>query len=140
MKLRFILLAACLFVAAGCGSFRDRSMLSAGTWVMDRMELAGDVQQNESFEIAFSPHGNSVTITVGDKVHKGVYELQGDKNPKEIDIKPDATNRSDKPLHGIYELDTDGRGLLLCLSSKKRPKQFATKTDTDCVLIKLHRQ
>ena len=70
-----------------------------------------------------------MVITVGNKVHKGVYELNSDKDPKEIDIKPDASNLEDKHMYGIYALDADGQGLLLCLSEKKRPKKFETRPD-----------
>src|SRR5438046_790776 len=103
MTMRHLLLtSACLLAVAGCGNFRDRSVLSAGTWAVERMEIGGDLEPTEHFEIDSARHGNGVTITVGDKVHKGTYELQSDKNPKEIDIKPDASNLEYKPLYGIY--------------------------------------
>ncbi len=141
MKTRHLLLTAVgLLAAVGCGNFRDRAVLSAGPWALDKMELAGQVQQAEHFEIAFSPHGNSVVITVGNKVHKGVYELNSDKDPREIDIKPDASNLEDKHQYGIYALDGDGQGLMICLSPKKRPKKFETRPDSDSVLIRLRRQ
>ncbi len=141
MKPRHLLLPLlCLFSAAGCGNFRDRAVLSNGPWAVEKMELGGQLWETEQFEMAFSPHGNSVVITFGSKIHKGVYELQSDRDPKEIDIKPDASNREDKPLYGIYALDADGQGLLLCLSEKKRPKKFETKADVNSVLIKLRRQ
>ena len=141
MKTRqLLLISTCLFALVGCSNYRDRAVLSAGTWAVERMEIGGHEEPPEHFEIVFSPHGNAITITVGSKVHKGSYELQSDKNPKEIEIKPDATNNEDKALHGIYELDADGQGLVLCLSPKKRPKEFRTKPDNDWVLIKLRRQ
>ena len=142
MKTRGLLLAAFgLLTVVGCGGLRDRAVLSSGRWVLDRMELGGQVDPTvESFELAFSPHGNSVVITVGTRVHKGVYELQSDKDPREIDIKPDASNLEDKQLYGIYKLDADGQGLLLCVSQKKRPKKFETSPGSDNVLIKLTRQ
>ena len=141
MKTRQLLLTAVgLLAVAGCGNFRDRGVLSAGPWTLDRMELAGQPQQTDNFEIAFSPNGNSVVITTGTKVHKGVYDLNSEKDPREIDIKPDASNLEDKHLYGIYALDADGQGLLLCLSPRKRPKKFETRPDSDCVLIKLRRQ
>jgi uncharacterized protein (TIGR03067 family) len=141
MKTRHVFLAAaCLFAAAGCGNLRDRSLLGSGHWVVESAELGGHQEPTEAFDIVFSPHGNSVTITVGTVVHKGVYELQTDKDPKEIDIKPDASNRSDKQMYGIYALDADGQGLLLCLSQKHRPKKFETSAGSDNFLIKLRRQ
>ena len=141
MKTRHLVaISACLLVAGGCGNFRDRAALSAGTWTMERMELGGEPVTNEPLEIEFSPSGNGVKFTVGNKVHKGTYELQGERDPKEIDIRPDATNREDRPLYGIYSLDSDGQGLLLCLSQKKRPKKFETAPDNDWVLVKLRRQ
>ena len=141
MKTRYLLLTALgLLSAVGCGNFRDRAVLSAGPWAVDKMELAGQPQQTENFEIAFSPNGTSVVITVGNKVHKGVYELNSDKEPREIDIKPDASNLEDKHQYGIYALDADSQGLLICLSPKKRPKKFETRPDSDCILIKLRRQ
>src|ERR1700722_4371319 len=66
-----------LLAVVGCGNFRDRSVLSSGTWALEKMEVGGGAMKDaEAFEIAFSPHGNSVVITVGSKIHKGVYELQ----------------------------------------------------------------
>ncbi len=136
-----LLMTACLLAAGGCGNFRDRAALSAGTWTLERMELGGNIAtQAESFDVEFAPQGNGVKITVGNKTHKGTYELQSDRDPKEIDIKPDASNLEDKQLYGIYALDADGQGLLLCLSPKKRPKKFETRSDNDWVLIKLRRQ
>jgi uncharacterized protein (TIGR03067 family) len=135
-----VLVSACVLAAGGCGNFRDRSLLSAGTWTLERMELGGRPETNESFEVEFSPNGNAVKITVGNKVHKGTYELQSDRDPKEIDIKPDATNSEDKHLYGIYALDADGQGLLMCLSQTKRPKKFETKPNNDWVLVRLRKQ
>jgi uncharacterized protein (TIGR03067 family) len=150
MKKRGLLLAAACLFAVGCGNFRDRSILSSGHWSVERMELGGQPKTTEPFEMAFSPHGNSVVITIFnrtpqgvnevDKVHKGVYELQSDKDPKEIDIKPDASNLEDKQMYGIYAIDADGQGLLLCLSPTKRPKKFETSPSSDQVLIKLRKQ
>jgi uncharacterized protein (TIGR03067 family) len=134
-----VLLVAGSLAACGCGNFRDRTVLSAGKWTSERVELEGADASAETFEIEFSPVGDAITVTVGDTVHKGTYELDSGKDPKEIEIKPDATNTSDKPLKGIYAIDADGHGLVLCLSPKKRPKKFETSKGSDHVLIKLHR-
>jgi uncharacterized protein (TIGR03067 family) len=143
MKMRHLLpIAACLLAAGGCGNFRDQAALSAGPWALadGKIELGGEMKDTEPFEMTFSPHGNSVVITVGNKVHKGVFELQSDKSPKEIDIKPDATNSEDKAMYGIYDIDADGQGLKMCVSMKKRPKKFETRADNDWVLLRLRRQ
>jgi len=134
-----LLLIACSLAAFGCGNFRDRSVLSSGNWVVEKVELEGKDVTDESFEIVFGGMNDSISITVGDTIHKGLYEVDSGKDPKEIDIKPDASNRSDKPLKGIYAIDSDGRGLTLCFSPKKRPKRFETTPGSDAVLIILRR-
>ena len=140
MKRTFSLLfVACSFALCGCGNLRDRAVLSGGNWVVERVELEGKDVTDESFEIAFGGMNESLSITVGDVVHKGLYELDSGKDPREIDIKPDASNMRDKPLKGIYALDGDGRGLKLCLSPRKRPKKFETSPGSDAVLIILRR-
>jgi uncharacterized protein (TIGR03067 family) len=140
MKTHLLVTAACVLAASGCGNYRDRAVLSAGPWLLERVELDGHEEKTESCDMVFSPHGNGVVITVGNKVHKYIYELQSDKDPKEIDIKPDASNLDDKPYYGIYGIDHDGQGLTLCVSPKKRPKKFETRPDVDWVLVKLRRQ
>jgi uncharacterized protein (TIGR03067 family) len=134
-----LLFVACSFALCGCGNLRDRAVLSGGNWVVERVELEGKDVTDESFEIAFGGMNESVTITVGDVIHKGLYDLDSGKEPKEIDIKPDASNTRDKPMKGIYALDGDGRGLKICLSPKKRPKKFETSAGSDAVLIILRR-
>jgi uncharacterized protein (TIGR03067 family) len=135
-----VLLVAGSLAACGCGNFRDRTVLSAGNWTSERVELEGADATSETFEIEFSPAGDAITVTTSDGTkHKGTYELDSGKDPKEIEIKPDATNTTDKPLKGIYAIDADGHGLVLCLSPKKRPKKFQTSKGSDHVLIKLHR-
>jgi len=133
-----LLLSIGLLAGAGCGNYRDRAALSAGPWVVEEVRQDGKIK-DEYFEMVFAPNGTSVNI-ITNIVHKGVYELHGEKDPKEIDIKPDASNLSDKPLYGIYSIDADGQGLVMCLDVKKRPKKFEAPAGTDCLLIRLRRQ
>ena len=138
---RLLLIVAAVLPLMGCAGEVDRRTLTAGRWKVERMEQDGRaLPLPQPFEFAFAAQGSGVTITSGDKVHKGVYELVTlGKDPREIDISPDASNEEDRPLQGIYALDADGSGLVLCLSTTKRPTSFKARSGTDGVLLRLRR-
>jgi RNA polymerase sigma-70 factor (ECF subfamily) len=71
------------------------------------------------------------------------FKIDESRSPKHIDL---TAPRAEDDIHqlmalGLYELDRDGNGLVLCLNTlnKKRPKESRTAAGTSQVLIHLKR-
>ena len=71
--------------------------------------------------------GNTWMIKVGDKtVARGVFKIDSNKKPKEIDIMDESGVTNDKTKLGIYELDGDTYKYCLAPAGKPRPTDFTS--------------
>src|SRR6266487_465579 len=71
---------------------------------------------------------NTWMIKVGDKtVARGVFKIDSNKKPKEIDIMDESGVKNDKTKLGIYELNGNTYKYCLASAGKPRPTDFTSK-------------
>jgi uncharacterized protein (TIGR03067 family) len=65
---------------------------------------------------------------MGDKtVASGIFRIDADKSPKEIDILDESGVRHEKTKLGIYEIEGDTYRFCLAPAGKSRPTAFTSK-------------
>ena len=108
-----------------------------GSWVAEKGEGDGNEFPAEfvsMMKVSFK--GDKYTFEVGDLVEKGTMTFDSSKKPGTVDVKIEEGMDKDKSQVGIYKLDGDT--LTLCFSrveEKERPKEFATKTGSEQLLV-----
>lgn len=115
--------------------------LLEGTWVLDDATLGGRDHKEDFKGMKLAVMGTAYTIDFGENSDKGTLTVNGEKNPKWIDI----TTKKDGPfkgrtLPGVYKLD--GGKLVLCLNSEKpdRPEKFEAPLKTPLMLLTFVRE
>jgi uncharacterized protein (TIGR03067 family) len=122
-----------------------------GTWVMVAAEREGEkLPDGEVKTTKVVIKGNSITVIKGkngQRSHeeKALLTLKPSTKPKAFDLRPGdkgdkRDNEEEKPIPGIYELD--GNNLKMCWAREgaERPREFATKPNSDTSLFILKRQ
>lgn len=108
----------------------------AGKWNMLKVETGGG--QNESVEgssVRFDSDG-TIEYSRADKVLKGTFTIDPTKQPKQITITPDG---SEKSVPGIYKIDNNRMTVCQARKNSERPKEFALTKDEQFVLFTLER-
>jgi uncharacterized protein (TIGR03067 family) len=99
-----------------------------GDWTVTAGEKAGHKGEDDPHKNAvFSFTGDEFTCKIGEKEHSGKFKLDSSKSPREISL-----TLEDHKLLGIYELKGDD--LKIC-AGEERPKEFATKEGSKCMLL-----
>ncbi len=107
-----------------------------GRWKVTTVELAGmPVPGLEDAELVFAD-GKKVFTLPGGRIEKGTYQLDAAKRPGEIDVTTEGKDGTEK---GIYVVDGETLKLCLATAGGKRSTEFATKKDSDQILIVLRR-
>jgi uncharacterized protein (TIGR03067 family) len=144
----FLLLAAGLLLAADNASQDTPKRPSAfeGTWNVAAMEYQGKKVANEVFantQLVIGG-GKIVTMRGGKVVKEARYKLHPSDLPRGIDLRPIKGSKKGKVTWGIYAVDGDT--LRICApdsngkQGSERPKEFATKADSDLILMVLKRE
>lgn len=74
-----------------------------------------------------------------DKYAKFTYKLDPSTTPKIMDVTITAGEEKGTTFEGIYELDKDKLKICLRILGKERPSEFATKANSNLVLLTLER-
>jgi uncharacterized protein (TIGR03067 family) len=105
-----------------------------GTWLTVSLVNDGKTLMDEKTPPKEGPatklvyDGNKWMIKVGDKVvASGVFKIDADKKPKEIDIMDESGTKNEKTKLGIYEIDGDTYKYCLAPAGKPRPTEFTSK-------------
>jgi uncharacterized protein (TIGR03067 family) len=144
----WLILAAGLLLAADQPT-QDPSKQSAaleGTWSVVAMQFKGKKVPNEVFANTRLVIGPDRIVTMkGKKLVKATgYKLRPRLQPKGIDLFPLTKGTKSQKRWGIYALDGDT--LRLCApdvnakQSRERPKEFATKPESELILMILKRE
>lgn len=118
----------------------------------DRAKLQGAWQVvkvvSDGIEVAEAGIAKMEVIIKDDKLtrkededeEENTFTLDAGKEPRAFDLTPTSEERKDKKVQGIYKLDGDTLKLCLANPGKARPKEFASKPETDHELIVLTRK
>jgi uncharacterized protein (TIGR03067 family) len=113
-----------------------------GTWTVVSYEYGGKKdREDETKKVKLVFKDGSVTIDDPKREQKAKFKLDATKKPKEMDITPEDEGADVKVVQAIYELKDDE--LKICFvkrSDATRPTEFASKPDTELVLIVLKRE
>ncbi len=112
-----------------------------GRWVPDTAAMAGKPFPDATRKsmLLWLADGK-YTVTMGDAVDEGQYEVDEAKTPKAITLVCSKGPNQGKTILGIYEV---GKGTLrICydLSGKTRPTQFESNPDTQTFLANCRRK
>jgi uncharacterized protein (TIGR03067 family) len=114
----------------------------AGTWLIAAMEVEGEKIADERLQgTELEIKENKYIVTVKGKSHETVITLDPTKKPKEIDmVFRDGPNK-DKVHRGIYELQGDTFRFCRSRDPDfERPKEFKTSPGTGLFLVEWKRQ
>jgi uncharacterized protein (TIGR03067 family) len=125
-----------LFVSMSGSLLGEEPPKIEGRWKVVSVELAGmPVSGLKDAELVLE--NNKKIFTLPDKrVEKGTYRLDSSKQPSEIDSTTEGRDGTEK---GIFVVEGDTLKFCLATQGGPRPKEFATKKDTDQILIILSR-
>lgn len=85
-------------------------------------------------QIELTVEGNKSTFKKGANVTHGTYKVNAAKSPKELDITPTDGSEADKTLKAIYKFEGDDLVICIAPAGKDRPKDFASKEDSQQIL------
>src|SRR5262245_2796853 len=128
------LLTAALLVAAPAPAEekKDKDLLQ-GEWTVVSMERGGkQAPEEEVKKIKFAVKDDTITVNDGRKDEAAKFKIDAGKKPKTIDIMPEP---DEKKVLGIYELKGDELKICFTKGGGERPTEFATKADSEQVLI-----
>jgi uncharacterized protein (TIGR03067 family) len=113
-----------------------------GTWYMAALEVEGQQVAEEKLQSAtLTIKGDKYTVTVKDTTYETVITLDPSKKPKAIDmVFTDGPNK-DKIHRGIYELDGDTFKLCRAREpDDERPTEFASQPKSGVFVVTWKRQ
>ena len=113
-----------------------------GTWYMAALEVEGQQVAEEKLQSAtLTIKGDKYTVTVKDTSYETVIALDPSKKPKAIDmVFTDGPNK-DKIHRGIYELDGDTFKLCRAREpDDERPTEFASQPKSGVFVVVWKRQ
>ncbi len=113
-----------------------------GTWVMTVLEIDGKLVPEEKLkDTTLVIKGDKYTTTVKGKSHEATFTLDPAKKPKAIDMTMADGPNKDKVHRGIYELDGDTLRLCRGQQpDRERPAEFGTWPDSGVFLVVWKRQ
>jgi uncharacterized protein (TIGR03067 family) len=112
-----------------------------GTWEFTSLEIEGSAMPKPTFGTSrLTIDGDLFRMESPDATYEGVFNVDVEADPAQIDIEfvegPEAGNWS----YGIYELGGDSLTICLGLTGAKRPTAFTTKPGTGHALETLVRR
>ena len=117
-----------------------------GTWSVVSMQFQGKKVANEVFaKTKYIIRADQIVTMNGKETVKVTgYKLHPGKQPKEIDLSPFKGLKKGRVNPGIYALEGDTLRICAPDSNAKgrpeRPKEFATKAESDLILMVLRRE
>ena len=143
---RILLVALLVILAANpcLDAGDDAAKALQGVWVAKSMKANGTMLPAEEVKrMQWTFQGDKLLMRgnfLDDREEACTYRLDPTQTPKHFDLTPPIQKRA--AVLGIYEVKGDR--LTLCLrrgdSTKGRPTEFASKVDTDLILIVLERK
>ena len=139
---RFLCLGfAAILITLFAAEAADDSKLMEGTWVPARAELGGQPMTEDVLKtITLKLQGGKYEVSVGGRLDKGTYTIDGATKPKSITVTGTEGPNQGKTFPAIYELSKDSLRICYDLSGAKRPSEFKTSAGTRLYLVKYARK
>ena len=108
-----------------------------GTWQVVSLEREGKQEDPEGIKnLKLVIKGGTYTLQGGEEAFEGTFILDPTSKPKRMDTKGAKIPRT----QGIYDLKGDGLKICWAEGDTERPREFATKPDSNLRLIVLKRE
>lgn len=113
-----------------------------GNWTMASLEINGKLESEERIkDVTLVIKGDQYIVKTGGRTFTMTFTLDATKKPKAIDMVFAEGPEKDKVHRGIYAIDGDSFKLCRGrLPDKERPMDFGTWPDTDTFLAVWKRQ
>jgi uncharacterized protein (TIGR03067 family) len=112
-----------------------------GTWTAVSAERNGEkMPEDQVKKLKLIITADKFKADAGDEKHEADYKIDATKKPATIDVTPLDGAEKGKTILGIYALQGDE--LKICLArpgGNERPTEFASKADSETLLIVLKR-
>lgn len=131
-----LVLSACLAFAFPTLAFAADEDAFDGTWTIVTAELGGmKLPEEFSKNVKLVMKGNEYTVTANGITEKGTVKTDKTAKPITVDIlAADGPNKG-KTILAICEVNGDTMKACYDLEGKMRPKEFASKADTQLFLV-----
>jgi uncharacterized protein (TIGR03067 family) len=107
-----------------------------GVWVPVSAVMGGKSMTTEeckSIHAVF--HDGKYSVTVGGKLDKGTYTVDGSKDPKQLTIVGTEGPNKGKTIPAIFDLEKDTLTVCYDMSGKAAPEKFESKADSSSFLV-----
>jgi len=112
-----------------------------GTWTVVSMEMDGKfLSEERRKKTKVTVEGEKFIFDTGDDSHEGLYKLDPNKDPKELNIVVTRGDEKGKTYLAIYKFESGRMIQGMRLDNKDRPKEFTGKAGTGCALEIWERQ
>jgi uncharacterized protein (TIGR03067 family) len=107
-----------------------------GTWTMEALEVNGKLVPQDKLGALLVIKANKYIVTVKKKAQETTITLDPGKKPKAIDMVFGEGANKDKVHKGIYSIDGDTLKICRGLNpDQERPTEFGTWPDTNYFLV-----
>jgi uncharacterized protein (TIGR03067 family) len=108
-----------------------------GTWIVESAMVDGK-EENDIKGDKMTFKDGKITVKTKEKDEKGTYKIDPSQKPKTIDVKEDG---KDKVHQGIYKLEGDRLTICIPeKAGRERPTEFTGKEGSKQMLIELKRE
>jgi len=112
-----------------------------GTWEISAGEANGTAMPSENVAGAIlTITGNKYSVVKNDFNDRGTFSIDASKNPKQMDVRPEAGTSAGQKLLAIYEMGPEGMRVCYATDGGERPKAFTTEADSGRVLFTYKRK
>ncbi|HMP01225.1 MAG TPA: TIGR03067 domain-containing protein [Gemmatales bacterium] len=110
-----------------------------GNWKVTKMEANGETPPPGVIDhLQLVINDSAITLKAGGRSENMSYQIDPKAQPKTFDMKPDAPEKKDVTVLGIYELSGDV--LKLCWTTQTtRPTAFSAKAGENRIFLELAR-
>jgi uncharacterized protein (TIGR03067 family) len=111
-----------------------------GQWACESLEMDGASMPVPPFPSAqLLIDGDRFRMMSPEAIHEGIFNIDVEENPSQIDIEFVEGPETGQWSYGIYALDGDELTICLGLTGAPRPTRFATSRDSGHALQRFHR-
>jgi uncharacterized protein (TIGR03067 family) len=128
-------------LAMGSRVWADDLKAMEGKWSIEKAEVNGEAVDQETLkDILVTITGARYELLIKDTKDAGTIKLDETQKPKTMDGTDTEGEDVGKVTKSIYELSGDTLRVCYSLSGGERPKEFATKPDSQLLLVTYKRE
>jgi len=131
-----------LWLVALCGLILNQPLLAddlkamEGKWTIEKAEANGEAIDPEALrDVVVTITGDRYELLVKDTKDAGTIKLDEAQKPKAMDGTDTEGDDIGKVTKAIYELSGDTLRVCYAMEGGERPKEFATKPDSQLLLV-----